>query len=71
MITDNFLETAAEAVHDAWAVQKRASGYHAPSECPINGLGCASCHPDLIPYNLLSELPYLEDVPGRGLCGAR
>ena len=66
MTRARLVEKLAEGVHDAWARQKRANGFHAPNECPYKtrhpefepnakGCFCSKCHPDLIPYEDLTE----------------
>lgn len=63
-MTDDLREKAAEAVHDAWAKQKRAMGYHHPNECPcrmeVHDFPVPACssdwhHRDLVPYADLPE----------------
>lgn len=46
----NRIEDLAEAVHDAWLMQKRKGGWHSPC-----GKNCRYCHPDMIPYRNLTE----------------
>lgn len=48
------LETVAEMVHNSWWKEKTKQGFHAPADCPQ--MGCVNCHPNMIPYDQLSEM---------------
>lgn len=65
------VELIASKVHDAWWEEKKKNGFHAPVDCPdarpLPAIGelerrelafekhCDKCHPDMYPYNELSE----------------
>lgn len=49
------IEELASKVHDAWWETKKKQGFHAPADCAFGSVKCSKCHPDMIPYEKLSE----------------
>jgi len=54
MNTKDLVEKLSEKVHDAWAREKDAQGFHSPSYHE-DGSICSKCHSDMIPYEWLEE----------------
>jgi len=65
-----YIEQLSEAVHNSWMKEKLDQGFHAPNDCPTNGMAqqysnlqkfgkfdkhCDKCHIDLYPYVELPE----------------
>ena len=62
-------EYLSEKVHDAWMLEKTNQGFHSPDSCSQKVAEsehdnhtsikfckhCKKCHPDMYPYNELSE----------------
>jgi hypothetical protein len=67
---DSKKEELSEEVHKSWMKEKLDQGFHAPDDCPTNGIEhphsnlikigkfekhCDKCHPDLYPYSELRD----------------
>jgi len=62
MTDEEQFEAICAEVHNGWWEQSRKAGRHAPNDCPSRparsgkfAKHCPSCHPDMYPYEELSE----------------